>query len=165
MSVREERDRARSNYFSLCQGSLTYGQMQKNVELGRNIRPETNESIIAMSQSSCNLQSNGIKRFTRINDLGTKCRCSTNCRWIAKWMKELKDRGARKSQRLIVEQDSLIQIDKDIPRTEVSRFRPDTSTFLQQLRDILIKFAALRPQIGYVQGMNMIAASILTHTR
>jgi len=118
-----------------------------------------------MSQSTHDLHSTGIKRWTRVNDFGPKCRCSANCRWIAKWMRVLKDRGGRKPQRLIVEQDSLVQIDKDIPRTEISRFRLDRSTFSQQLRDVLIKYAALRPQIGYVQGMNIIAAAILTHTR
>lgn len=57
------------------------------------------------------------------------------------------------------------QIDKDLPRTQ-----PDNTTFQNPeyqatLKEVLICYAKLDREVGYVQGMNFIAAALVYHAR
>lgn len=58
------------------------------------------------------------------------------------------------------------QISRDIPRTWVVRYFPESSnTLLDATERVLIAFAEARPQIGYCQGMNSVAVALLLMAR
>lgn len=60
--------------------------------------------------------------------------------------------------------EDTIQIDKDVPRTypELDVYLPDTSS-TRKLTNILNAVAIHFPKLGYIQGMNFIAASLIYH--
>eukprot|EP00808_Paulinella_micropora_P000805 g78016.t1 len=58
--------------------------------------------------------------------------------------------------------ESVVQIAKDVPRTfrELHLFTQD-GALLEPLKGVLEQYACLRPEIGYTQGMNFVAAMLL----
>ena len=58
-----------------------------------------------------------------------------------------------------------IQISKDIKRTKTPKFGnvPTQDLYQESIRSILRAYSNLRPEIGYVQGMNMTVSCILAN--
>ena len=56
-------------------------------------------------------------------------------------------------------------IDKDIPRTfpDLNSLFEEVHSLSDSLREILIAFSAMRPDIGYTQGMAHLAGMLLMH--
>ena len=79
-------------------------------------------------------------------------------------MKQLKNKEVFIAPEIIVSRKELTQIEKDVPRTELTYTGIRRAHFQGQLKDILVNYATQRSHIGYVQGMNMLAGAILTHT-
>ena len=59
----------------------------------------------------------------------------------------------------------MVQVDKDVPRTFASSSLFAGAPIQLALRRLLLAFAAHRPDIGYVQGMNYLAAGLLMACR
>ena len=64
-----------------------------------------------------------------------------------------------------VEEKHLKQINKDIPRTQSDNVLFATASYQNHLRDILSTYCKINPEVGYVQGMNIIASGIVFHTK
>jgi hypothetical protein len=60
--------------------------------------------------------------------------------------------------------DIIKQIEKDIPRTQINNKFLSSSINKQRLREVLRNYAKIDPDVGYVQGMNIIASIIIYHS-
>lgn len=78
-------------------------------------------------------------------------------------MKYKKDWENFKEAKLKEENDHLIQIDKDLPRTFVDNhyFENEKREGRIRLERLLKRFCLINKKIGYCQGMNEIAATII----
>lgn len=56
------------------------------------------------------------------------------------------------------------QIEKDIYRTYSSTPTFQNPFYISQLKELLVYYSKLDEEVGYVQGMNMIAACIVYHS-
>ncbi len=63
------------------------------------------------------------------------------------------------------ETETFKQIEKDIPRTYSSHPTFKNERYRDFLRQLLIHSYYLDPHLGYVQGMNIIGASIVYHSK
>jgi hypothetical protein len=60
---------------------------------------------------------------------------------------------------------TLRQIEKDLPRTQPENPTFQLPEYLNTLREVLVGYARLDWEVGYVQGMNFIAAALVYHSR
>lgn len=60
---------------------------------------------------------------------------------------------------------TLKQIEKDLPRTQPEHSTFQIPEFINSLREVLVGYARLDWEVGYVQGMNFIAAALVYHSR
>ena len=60
---------------------------------------------------------------------------------------------------------SKIQIMKDIDRTQSESLTFQNPAFKEKMKNILMCYGYEDPQIGYIQGMNMILSGLLFHIK
>ena len=111
--------------------------------------------------------------------------CSKALNWISKKYKESEFGYLKATYEKILSENKLVdieyarQIQKDLPRTSPQNkffaegspgyfffkvlFSNQSLNRIKALENVLNTFAKYDPQIGYVQGMNFIAASLLYH--
>jgi hypothetical protein len=59
----------------------------------------------------------------------------------------------------------LKQIDKDMPRTQPEHPTFQSPNYIAAMREVLVEYCRMDGEVGYVQGMNFIAACIVYHAR
>jgi len=96
--------------------------------------------------------------------------CSKALNWISKKYKTNEFGYLKATYEKILSENKLVdieyarQIQKDLPRTSPqNKYFAEGSPGIKSLENVLNTFAKYDPQIGYVQGMNFIAASLLFH--
>jgi len=57
------------------------------------------------------------------------------------------------------------QVEKDLPRTQPYHQTFQMQEYQDSLREVLLGYARIDPEVGYVQGMNFIAAGLVYHAR
>lgn len=104
------------------------------------------------------------------DELGEQgCLCGDVCPWRQAWVRDRERLDFRVFQRLLEEPAGRLhlgQIEKDLPRThpECPTFSKN-SEFRQMLRKVLVAYSVYDLQMGYVQGVNMIAGVLLYHIK
>ena len=109
-----------------------------------------------------------------------QCFCESNlkknetCFKAKNWLKSYYDEkewdSLRKTYENIIispleEERCIKQITKDLPRTfPKNKYFSENSEGFLKLKKILVSFSKYEPNIGYVQGMNFIAGSLLYHS-
>jgi hypothetical protein len=61
--------------------------------------------------------------------------------------------------------DNLKQIEKDVPRTQSDHPTFKSDKYRNILKEVLVSYCKLDYEIGYVQGMNIIASVVVYHGR
>jgi len=132
-------------------------------QLGSNWRDSTNISLFGPSKNFDHSQCPCAKINNRT--------CLSALKWLRKFypsegdLVQAEERYSRAVMNIALAPEDRIQIEKDLPRTypEILFIRPD-SPGGKQLRNILFVFSTTDLEVGYVQGMNFIAAGLLYHS-
>lgn len=109
----------------------------------------------------------------------TEENCEVKRRWIRNilfYEKEVKNFYLLRERIAPLPAETAAQIEKDVGRTFLSKTLTKTKINLVQseterynlldtLRQVLRLYAGSDPQVGYVQGMNMVAAPIVLHMK
>ena len=99
------------------------------------------------------------------------CACVPQCKWVDKWTTMMNNEGftpqmfGSKQWSDDEWESTLKQIEKDLLRTQPEHATFKNREFIDILREVLVGYAKLDAEVGYVQGMNFVAAAIIYHTR
>ena len=89
--------------------------------------------------------------------------------WMDKWMGNIPSLGNSHNLSLYgcnyIDQSTISQIDKDLRRTQPQSKTFQNETFLARLKETLIFYHLSDPEVGYMQGMNIVASVPVYHSK
>jgi hypothetical protein len=95
------------------------------------------------------------------------CQCQPKCYWIDNWINLIADQefqGADAAMGASEWDATLRQIEKDLPRTQPEHRTFRLPEYVGSLKEVLVCYAKHDAEVGYVQGMNFIAAALVYHS-